>query len=114
MSYDEEAVLLTQTGVEKNENGFPKNVYVKTAVFVGKKSVSRAEAYKAMNVGREIAAVLGIMTMEYEGAFQIADGVETAPSFVEYGGKTYRIVRTYGEEKEEMELMLEAADDGAF
>ncbi|MBD5480219.1 MAG: hypothetical protein HDR14_13170 [Lachnospiraceae bacterium] len=114
MSYDEEAVLLTQTGVEKDKDGFPKDIYTKTAVFVGKKSVSRAEAYKAMNAGREIAAVLGMMTMEYEGAFQTVEGAEIAPSCIEYRGKTYRIVRTYGEEKEEMELMLEAADDGGF
>ena len=114
MSYDDEAVLLTKTGVVKDKNGFETDIYVKTAVFVGKKSVSRAESYKAMNAGRKIAKVLGIMTSEYEGAFQIINDTETAPSCVEYKGRTYRIVRTYGEEKEEMELILEEADNGGF
>ncbi len=114
MSYDDEAVLLTKTGVVKDKNGFETDIYVKTAVFVGKKSVSRAESYKAMNAGRKIAMVLGIMTSEYEGDFKIIIDTETAPSCVEYKGRTYRIVRTYGEEKEEMELILEEADNGGF
>lgn len=114
MSYDEEAVLLTKTGVDKDDNGFTKDIYARTEVFAGKKSVGRAESYKAMNAGREIAMVLGMMTSEYEGAFLTVDGVNTAPSCVEYGGETYRIVRTYGEEKEEMELVLEVAENGGF
>lgn len=109
MSYDEEAVLLTKTGVEKNENGFEKDIYARTAVFVGRKSVSRVESYSAMNAGRKIAMVLCMMTSEYEEAFQVINGMETAPSCVEYDGRTYRIVRTYGEEEEEMELILEVA-----
>ncbi len=112
MSKDEEAVLLTVTGIKKNRNGFPEEQQERTEVFVGRKSTSRTEAYKAMQEGHTVAVTLAIDTTEYESAFKEVNGAICEPKYAEYNGKTYRIMRTYGEDTDEMELVLEENPNG--
>lgn len=107
MSYDEDAVLLTKVSTSQNKNGFSIPDYEKTEVFVGKKSTSRSEHYHAMKEGRKSILTLGILTSEYEISTRMVEEEKVYPERIEYEGRTYRIARTYGEDKEEMELILE-------
>lgn len=109
MSYDEEAVLLTKAGVTKDKDGIlTENKWRRTEVFAGRKSAGRQEEYKAMHEGIKVAMILGLYTTEYEaGIVEMESGEKIYPTHVEYNGRIYRILRTYGEEREEMELVLE-------
>lgn len=107
MSYDEDAVLITVIGVEKNNNGFPQEETARTEVFVGRKATNRTESYKAMQEGHTVAVTLEMDESEYEAAIKNVNGVQTEPKYAEYKGKTYRIMRTYGPREEAMELILE-------
>lgn len=104
MSYDEEAVLLTVESVERNEACIPQEKLMRTEVYVGRKSTTRTEAYKAMSEGIATVVTLGLHTSEYEAAVCYAGNKE--PKYVEYEGRRYRIIRIYGENSEEMELVL--------
>lgn len=107
MSYDEDAVLITVTGVGQNDNGFPKEEMVRTEVFAKRKATNRTESYKALREGHTVALTLEMDVSEYEAAIRDVNGVWTEPKYAEYMGKTYRIMRTYGPCDGTMELILE-------
>lgn len=107
MSHDEDAVLITVVDIEQNSNGFPEEKTERTEVFVGRKKTTRTEAYKAMQEGHTVAVTISMDASEYEGAIREVKGVPTEPKYAEYQGKTYRILRSYGDGTGEMELILE-------
>jgi len=72
-----------------NENGFsnPETETRKT-VFANKKSVGYSEFYKAQQAGFTAELKFDVFTEEYEGQ-----------TMAEYGGKRYKILRTYVDPK---------------
>lgn len=76
-----------------NNNGFPvKPSETRTTVYANKKSVGFNEFFKAKQAGYSEEMKFDVFTVEYAGQ-----------PFAEYGGKRYKILRTYEDPKTEGE-----------
>ena len=87
MAWNDELTLVTITPPAErvNEHGFPNEPSeAKTVVFANKKSVGYSEFYKAAQVGYTTDLKFDVFTEEYEGQ-----------EYAEYGGKRYKVLRTY-------------------
>lgn len=99
MRWIDELTLIGEVSLDEpvratNENGFglpPEEMRV--TVFASKKSVGYSEFYKAHQAGYSTELKFDVFTEEYEG--------QTA---AEYGGKRYRILRTFIDPKKNGEI----------
>lgn len=101
-------ISLAEPSERTNEHGFHvKQKEAATTVFANKKSVGYSEFYKAAQAGYETTLKFDVYKAEYAGQ-----------KLAEYGGKRYRILRSYEDPKkpDEVELTLsdlaERGDDG--
>lgn len=102
MRWNDEITLISLIDpVERvNEHGFknPK-VEAKTTVYANKKSVGYSEFYKAAQAGYETTLKFDVYKAEYAGQ-----------KLAEYGGKRYRILRSYEDPKKPDEVELTLSD----
>lgn len=103
MTYDHELTLISQT-IPKDGNGNPLTDDIgnpiveenKTKILCGLKSVGRNEFYNAAVTGLKPNIVFVVHKYEYSGQ-----------QLVEFEGIRYRVIRTYAQGFEEMELTCE-------
>ncbi|QAT43443.1 phage head closure protein [Aminipila luticellarii] len=102
MTYDHELTLIKQD-FENDSVGNQIPVEAKNNILCGKKSVTRAEFYNAAVTDLKPEIVLVIHGYEYAGEKEI-----------EFENLGYRVIRTYGADFEELELVCEriGADSG--
>lgn len=70
-----------------------------TTVWAARKSVNRAEYYQAAQAGRRTDAIFRVHSMEYGGEQRIVCGSDV-----------FDVVRSYGQETEEIELTCKRRD----
>lgn len=98
MRWSDEVTLISEAIPEgqtdaTNENGFPVPLEeTRTTVFANKKSVGFNEFFKARLAGYTEELKFDVFTVEYDGQ-----------TLAEYGGKRYKILRTYVDPKTEGE-----------
>ena len=95
MTYDYELTLIQQTYIE-DEIGNQTTIEIKTVVYCGLKSIGRTEFYNAVANGLKPEMVFNINKFEYSGE-----------QLVECEEKRYKVIRTYSENFEEIELTCE-------
>ena len=101
MTYDHELTLIRQE-YQEDEIGNRIPVETRTTILCVLKSVGRSEFYNAAVTGLRPEIVFVIHGYEYNGE-----------QYVEFEGVRYRVIRTYSEDFEEMELVCErVAADG--
>ena len=78
-------ISITAPDVETDDHGFYlPSIEARREVYANKKSVGYSEFYKAAQAGMSAEAKITIRTSEYGGE-----------SYVEHGGKRYKVLRTY-------------------
>lgn len=95
MTYDHELTLIGQTWGE-DEIGNQVPVETETVILCGLKSVGRSEFYNAAVTGLKPEAVFVIHGYEYSGQ-----------QVVKFEGAGYKVIRTYANGFEELELTCE-------
>lgn len=101
MTYDHELTLINQTYIE-DEIGNQIPMETQTTVLCSVKSVGRSEFYNAAVTGLRPEIVFVVHGYEYTGE-----------KLVEFEGNRYRVVRTYANNFEEIEITCEkVAADG--
>ena len=95
VTYDHELILISQT-ITEDEIGNQIQVETETAILCGKKSVGRNEFYNAAVTGLKPEIILVVHGYEYNGE-----------QVVKFEGVRYRVIRTYANDFEEMELTCE-------
>ncbi len=104
MTYDHELILISQPYIFDeigNQISDPDNV-TETSILCAVKSVNREEFYRAAVAGLNPEIVFLIHAYEYNGERK-----------VKFNDETYRVIRTYQTDFEEMELVCErVAADG--
>ncbi|GIP38310.1 hypothetical protein J31TS4_15900 [Paenibacillus sp. J31TS4] len=101
MTYDHELTLIHEDNTQ-DELGNHVPALSKTDILCGLKSVGRNEFYSAATAGLRPELIFVIHAYEYDGQ-----------RLVEFDDVRYRVVRTYGEGTEEIELTCErVAADG--
>ncbi|MFZ5645812.1 MAG: phage head closure protein [Bacillota bacterium] len=102
MTYDNELTLIGQATVADDEIGNQIPAETQTVILCGLKSVSRLEFYNAALNDLRPERVFVVHAYEYNGE-----------KTVEFEGERYRVIRTYGQGIEEVELTCEkVAADG--
>lgn len=76
-----------------NDNGVEEETLTTKEVFCNEKSVTTNEYYKSSQNGNEIKLVFEIKQIDYE-----------REEYVIYEGETYKIIRTYKTNSEDIEL----------
>jgi len=102
MTYDHELILINQSySFDEIGNQIPSDE-VETSILCAVKSVNREEFYRAAVAGLNPEIVFLIHAYEYNGERK-----------VKFNDETYRVIRTYQTDFEEMELVCErVAADG--
>lgn len=101
MTYDHEVTLIRQKFTE-DEIGNQIPVETQTTVLCGVKSITRSEFYNAAANGLEPEIVFVVHGYEYNGEKEVI-----------FEDARYRVIRTYSENFEELELTCEkVAADG--
>ena len=101
MTYDHELTLIHKEWIQ-NEIGEFIPVETEIAILCGLKSVGRTEFYSAAVAGLRPKKVFVVHSYEYSEEEEVI-----------FNGKQYRVMRTYGEGTEEIELTCErVAADG--
>lgn len=95
MTYDHELTLIGQTYTE-DEIGNQIPVETETTILCGLKSVTRLEFYNAAANGLKPEIVFVVHGYEYNGEKEIT-----------FEGNRYKVIRTYSEDFEELELTCE-------
>lgn len=88
-----DALELGNLEVVVNNNGVEENNLITREVFCNEKSVSTNEYYQSSQNGNEIKVVLEVKQIDYE-----------KEQYVIYEGETYKVVRTYRTNSEDIEL----------
>lgn len=103
MTYDHELILITPGQIIEDEVGNQiETDPIEIPVYCGLKSVGRSEFYNAAVTNLRPELVFVIHGYEYNNE-----------KLVRFEGKDYRVIRTYADDFEEMELTCEkAAADG--
>ena len=95
MTYDYELTLIQQTYTEDEIcNQIPTEI--KTIIYCGLKSIGRTEFYNAVANGLKPELIFSINKFEYSGE-----------QLIEFEEKRYKVIRTYSENFEEIELTCE-------
>lgn len=76
-----------------NDNGVEEETLIKREVFCNEKSVTTNEYYQSSQNGNEIKVVFEVKQIDYE-----------KEQYVIYEGESYKIVRTYKSNSEDIEL----------
>lgn len=98
MIFDEQ-IELWRMSYTIREGKTTERVEGRRAVWAARKSATRTEFYKSAQAGRRTDAVFCMHSVEYDGE-----------QCVRYRGEIYDVVRTYGAEKEEIELSCQRRD----
>lgn len=96
------AELIAAT-VTEDKDGYDVAAETRTTVFVDVQSVRREEFYRSLEAGRALKAAFLLRACDYGGQERL-----------EHNGKRYRVVRTYTQDGELLELNCaeEKTDDG--
>lgn len=95
MTYDHELTLIDETYTDDDiGNQVPEEI--ETVILCGRKSVGRTEFYKAAVTGLRPDVILVVHGYEYAGQKKCI-----------FEGSTYKIIRTYEVDFEEVELTCE-------
>lgn len=95
MTYDYELTLIQQTYIE-DEIGNQTPTEIKTVIYCGLKSIGRTEFYNAIAHGLKPELIFNINKFEYSGE-----------QLIEFEGKKYKVIRTYSNDLEKIELTCE-------
>lgn len=88
-------VNLIYTVKGKDADGFITETEVKTEVYANKKSVSRTEYYKAMEIGMQPECIFEMYSDDYKLSEHEVSGKKRYADFIEHDGIKYTIGRTY-------------------
>lgn len=95
MTYDNEVILISQTYIQ-DEIGNQIPAENQTTILCGEKSVTRSEFYNAAANGLKPEVILVVHRYEYSGEKKVI-----------FEGVRYRVIRTYSDNPEEIELTCE-------
>ncbi|AWK52791.1 phage head-tail adapter protein [Clostridium beijerinckii] len=95
MTYDYELTLIQQTYTE-DEIGNQTPTEIKTVIYCGLKSIGRTEFYNAVAHELKPEVIFNINKFEYSGE-----------QLIEFEGKKYKIICTYSNDFEKIELTCE-------
>lgn len=102
MTYDHELILISQNLAAEDELGNQIPAETETVVLCGLKSVGRNEFYSAAVTGLKPELIFVLHGYEYNGE-----------RIVKFEGNRYRVIRTFANSFEEVELTCErVAADG--
>lgn len=96
MTYDHEIELINQVSWTTDAIGNQIPVTTETTVLCGIKSIGRNEFYSAALTGLKPEVTFVVKNYEYSGQTKLV-----------FDGATYKVLRTYATDTEEMELICE-------
>lgn len=82
--FSSDQITLIAESKTAGSEGYPEIVETSTPIYADVKSVSRTEFYESLKAGVKLVIVFEIWDNEYSNQ-----------KLVEYGGKRYRVERTY-------------------
>lgn len=88
----------------KDADGFVTETETKVEVFVNKKSVSRTEYYKAMEVGMQPECIFEMYSEDYKLTEHMVSGKKRYAEYIDHDGMRYTIGRTYEKTADKMEV----------